>query len=245
MASEEHSRFREDLAAYALGALDAEEAAALEAHLHTCETCQAELADYRTIGDNLLASLPPRQPPPALREQLQSRLPPAQKPARRRFVWSFGQLALGTMLVLLFAMNLSSFMQMRQLQSQQVQLTRQLQNSQVALAMLSYPGTQSLPIREGEVSGSVLLDRERNAAALVAWNLPELTPEQIYQIWLIEPDGQRVSAGLFRPQADSPYTTQPIFSGRELSSFVGIGVTVEPAPGSEQPTGPRVFKVDF
>ena len=75
MASEEHSRFREDLAAYALGALEAEHVAALEAHLRTCEACQAELADYRTIGENLPAALPPRQPPPALREQLQRRLP--------------------------------------------------------------------------------------------------------------------------------------------------------------------------
>ncbi|HLO13437.1 MAG TPA: anti-sigma factor, partial [Anaerolineales bacterium] len=66
-----------------------------------------------------------------------------------------------------------------------------------------------------------------------------------YQVWLIEPNGHRVSAGLFRPDANSPYTTEPIFSNQNLSNFVGIGVTVEPSKGSDQPTGPRVFKVDF
>ncbi len=47
------------------------------------------------------------------------------------------------------------------------------------------------------------------------------------------------------PQAGSSYTTEPLYSKRDISSFTGIGVTVEPAQGSEQPTGPGVFRVDF
>ena len=43
---ENHAGFQENIAAYALGSLDPGEAAALEAHLETCETCRAELADY-------------------------------------------------------------------------------------------------------------------------------------------------------------------------------------------------------
>ena len=44
MALDEHSLFREQLSAYALGALDAAEVPALEAHLGTCDSCRAELA---------------------------------------------------------------------------------------------------------------------------------------------------------------------------------------------------------
>jgi anti-sigma-K factor RskA len=77
------------------------------------------------------------------------------------------------------------------------------------------------------------------------WHLPELSEEKIYQIWLIQPDGHRVSAGLFRPQADLDYTTQPVYAKQDISQFTGVGVTVEPAGGSEEPTGPRLFKVDF
>lgn len=247
MARDEHSLLRENLPAYALGALDAGESRALEAHLQTCDACRTELADYRAISENLLAAAPPREPSPALRKQLQSRLPSGstQKTARPRFVWSFRQLALGTALVLLFGMNLFSFLQLRELQRQQLTLQRQLQNNQAALAMLSYPGTESLAIDAGAISGTVLLDRDRNRASLVVWNLPELSEEQTYQIWLIESDQDRVSGGLFRPQAELPYTTQPVFSSQDISNFVGIGVTVEPAGGSDQPTGPRVFKVDF
>lgn len=241
MAHDEHSLLRENIPAYALGALDAEDVRALEAHLQTCEACRAELADYRELSNNLLMTVPPRQPSPALRKRLQSHLPSAQvasKATRPRFAWSFGQLAIGSALVLLFAMSLFSFMQVRDLQ-------RQSQNNQAALAMLSYPGTQALPISGGNVSGTVLLDKDRNSAAVIAWNLPKLTRAQTYQIWWIQPDGHRVSAGVFRPQADLPYTTQPCFSSQSISNFVGLGVTVEPAGGSNQPTGPRIFKVDF
>jgi anti-sigma-K factor RskA len=248
MAHDEHSLLREDIPAYALGALDAEDVRALETHLQACEACRAELAGYRAISDNLLMTIPPREPSPALRKRLQSRLPSAQsaqKSVRPRFVWSFGQLSVAGALVLLFVMNLFSFVQLRELQHQQLSMLRQSQNNQAALAMLSYPGTESLPINAGNISGTVLLDRDRNSAALVAWNLPELTEAQIYQIWLIEPDGHRVSAGLFRPQTELPYTTQPVFWSQDISSFIGMGVTIEPSGGSDQPTGPRVFKVDF
>jgi len=245
MALDEHSLLRENIPAYALGALDAEDIRALEVHLQTCESCRAELADYRFVSDNLLSAIPPAQPSPALRKRLQSHLPSAQKTTRPRFIWSFSRLAMGGALALLFVMNLFSFAQMRALQRQQLSVQRQLQNNQAALAMLSYPGTEALAIAAGNISGTVLLDRDRNSAALVVWNLPELSEEQTYQIWLIEADEDRVSAGLFRPQADLPYTTQPVFSSQSISNFVGIGVTVEPSGGSEQPTGPRIFKVDF
>ncbi len=149
-------------------------------------------------------------------------------------------------MVLLLASSIFSFAQMRQIQTQQARLLQQLKTNQFALSMLAYPSTQSFPIAGGNnLSGSVLLDREQNTVALVMWHLPTLPQNQTYQIWLIEPNGQRVSAGLFRSQEDTSYTTQPVFSKQALSNFIGIGVTVEPAGGSDQPTGPRIFKVDF
>lgn len=248
MARDEHSLLRENIPAYALGALDAEDARALEAHLQTCEACQAELAEYRAMSESLLAATPPRPPSPALRKRLQSQLPsarPVQKSARPRIVWSFPQWAMGGALALLLVMNLFSFLQMREFQRQQLNVQRQLQNSQAALAMLSYPGTEALPIHADNISGTVLLDRDRNGAALIVWNLPQLEDTQTYQVWLIEANDDRVSGGVFRPQADLPYTTQPVFANQDLSNFVGIGVTVEPAGGSDRPTGPRVLRVDF
>ena len=72
MAQDEHSLLRESIAAYALGALDADDVAALEAHLQTCESCRAELAAYRALSENLVAATPPREPSPALRKRLET-----------------------------------------------------------------------------------------------------------------------------------------------------------------------------
>ncbi len=236
--------FRENIPAYALGALDVEDARALESHLQTCASCRTELADYRALSELLLMVSPAKTPPAALRRSLQRRLPSAQKKAPPRFVWSFNQLALGIALILLLALNISSYLQIRSLQKQQAELTRQLQSGQTVLAMLAYPNTESLPITADAISGTLLVDKSRNTATIIVWNLPQLDSTQTYQAWLIDPEGNRTDAGIFRPQADQPYTSASIYA-HNLTNFVGIGVTVEPAAGSDQPTGERVFKVDF
>jgi len=55
--------YRDELAAYALGALDPAEAAAMEAHLATCQSCRAELRSFRAVtlalaADPLLVTSP-------------------------------------------------------------------------------------------------------------------------------------------------------------------------------------------
>ena len=245
MAHDEHTPFLDDIPAYAIGALDAEEAAALESHLRTCASCRDELAGYRLVSDSLLTAVPPKPPSAALRKRLQNRLPGAQKQPRPRLAWSFGQWPLGLGFAVLLVLNIFSLVQLREIQTQQAGLLRRVGNAQVALAMLSYPGVQTLPVSGENVSGTLLLDADRNTAVLVAWNLPDLPAGQTYQVWLVEPGGGRISAGIFRPESGQPYTTEAIVSTQRLSSFVGIGVTIEPAGGSGQPTGERVLKVDF
>jgi anti-sigma-K factor RskA len=237
--------FRENLPAYALGALDADEAAALEAHLQTCDSCPAELASYRAISNVLLTAVPPQRPSAALRQRLQARLPSAQKAHRQRPSWSPGQFALGAAVVLLIALNIFSLIQIQALQRQQAQFAHQIQTGQAAFAMLAYPETKSLPISGSNIAGTLLVDKEHNTAVLIAWNLPPIAENQTYQIWLIDPTGGRTSAGLFRPETGQPFTSQSIFPTQSMSSFTGLGVTVEPAGGSSQPTGSRIFKVDF
>ena len=240
-----HASFRENIPAYALGTLDAEEVAALESHLKTCAACQTELAEYRAVGDALLTAIPPKSPSAALRRRLQSQLPSAQKRMRPRLNWSFSQVAMAAALVLLLAMNLYSILQVRALQLEQAHLAHQYRTGETVLSMLSYPTTQRLAINSDDVVGSLLLDEDRDILALIVWNMPELPANQTYQIWLIDPQDGRVSAGLFRPEGDRAYTTRIVFPEQSLSNFTGIGVTVEPAGGSAAPTGERVFKVDF
>lgn len=245
MARVEHTPHLENIPAYAIGALDVEDVVALEAHLATCASCRTELAEYRALSESLLTAIPPKTPSPALRKRLQNRLPSAQKTARLRMSWSFGQLAVGAVLALLLVMNVYSITQMRVLQLEQTRLNRQIRTGQTVMSMLSYPTTERLAISSENVVGSLLLDKDRNIVTLIVWNMPQLDENRTYQIWLIQPQGDRVSAGIFRPEGDQAYTTQIVFPQQSLADFIGIGVTVEPAGGSEAPTGERILKVDF
>lgn len=241
----EHAVFRENIPAYALGALDAGETAALEAHLLTCEACRAELTEHRALSANLAAALPPRRPPAHLRAQLRDRLPSRRGSASRSAFGFLRQALVPALLLVLVAGNLLTFWQVQRLQQQQAQLARQVRTAQNAMAMLAYPSTESLAIHAGQVSGTLLLDRERNNAMIVMWDLPPLPENKTYQAWLVQPDGVRVSAAVFRPAAEGSYTAQPLWPEGSLSDYSAIGVTVEPAGGSPQPTGERLFKVDF
>lgn len=242
--NQEHPYF-DDLPAYALGALDVETTAALEAHLKECETCRADLAAYQSVTEGLLLAIPSQTPPARLRRRLHNRLPGAQKVLPFGFKWSFTRLSLTLAIVFLLAFNIYSLSRIQALHRQQAELARQYQVGQAALAMLASEETKSIPISAGNVTGTILLDQSHNTAMLIVWNLPELTEEQTYQAWLIDAQGKRTSAGIFREEAGVSLTSKEISSPVAISNFVGIGVTVEPVGGSSQPTGERIFKVDF
>ena len=158
MPQNEHTPFIENISAYAIGALDADDIAALETHMQTCASCRTELADYRALSAALLTATPPKQPSAALRRRLQNQLPSAQKVLRPKFVWSFSRLATGFAIATLLVLNLFSFTQLRQIQNQQAALVHQVQDAQVALALLSSPDTQTLAINGEDASGKILLD---------------------------------------------------------------------------------------
>jgi anti-sigma-K factor RskA len=70
MQADGHQPFEDDLAAYLLGALSDDETRSFEAHLETCETCQARERWLRTSVEVLPSSVEQVEPPPELRERL-------------------------------------------------------------------------------------------------------------------------------------------------------------------------------
>jgi anti-sigma-K factor RskA len=66
----EHRDRRDDLAAYALGALDPRDAEAIEAHLGECRSCAEYLRRLWPAVDALAASVPQVEPPTELRDRL-------------------------------------------------------------------------------------------------------------------------------------------------------------------------------
>lgn len=252
MSEERCLPYRENLAAYALGSLDADEIPALESHLKDCQDCQTELAGYQSVAKGLLGSIPPQTPSSSLRRKLVAQLPShrARTPDLlavlfKRF--SLERVAIAMVIAVLLGLNLYSNIQIRDLQRQQSVLDGRLANDQVAIAMLAYPSTQALTVQADvqNLTGSMLVDKDKNMAVLVLWNLPKLKAGQTYQIWLIDSSGERISGGLFIPADNQGYTTATVQSPVSIGQFVALGVTVEPWGGSEGPTGPRVLGVDL
>jgi anti-sigma-K factor RskA len=248
MSDERSHPHRDNLAAYALGALDADDIPALESHLAGCQDCWTELADYQSVTMGLLQSLPSQMPPSGLRRRLISKLPSHRKQVPVRFAqFSLKQVATVLVVLVLLGLNFNSSMQIRALQQQQLVLAQQLSTGQAAIAMLAYPGTQALPVNADvqKLTGSMLVDKDMDSAVLVLWGLPQIEAGKTYQIWLIDESGKRISAGLFDPVNEQGYTTVSIQSPVPIGQFVGLGVTIEPRGGSEGPTGPRVLAVNL
>lgn len=241
----EHSTFQDNLAAYALGALDPEEAAALEQHLQGCESCRAELASYQRVSSGLLAALPARAPRPAARRSLEKRLAGARSRTRPQPRFSLGQLAFGALLAALVVLNGVMVSQVSALRTEQAELLAQRQTDATVLAMLAYPTTKTMAFDQNGVSGSLLIDQKRELVGVFAWHLTKPPEGKTYQIWLIDQQGRRTSGGFLQPEAGYPFVTGIVWSPQPLADYTGIGVTLEPSGGSDQPTGPRVLRVDF
>jgi anti-sigma factor RsiW len=70
MTETNHERWSEDVAAYLLGALEPDEATALERHAEGCERCQAEIRWMTPAVDTLPECVERLQPPRELRERV-------------------------------------------------------------------------------------------------------------------------------------------------------------------------------
>jgi anti-sigma factor RsiW len=60
----------DDIPAFALGALEPEEALPVKEHLARCPTCRAEVAGYQAVVGLLCYAIPPQEPPAHLRERI-------------------------------------------------------------------------------------------------------------------------------------------------------------------------------
>ncbi len=68
-----HQEYADAIAAYALNALDAADARALEAHLSTCADCRAELDELRRVVGGIGLSAIAEEPPRELRTRIVNR----------------------------------------------------------------------------------------------------------------------------------------------------------------------------
>ena len=79
----DHGRYRDDIGAYLLGALNDLERQAFERHVRGCSECQEELERLRPAAEALPGSVVQLDPPPGLKRRLMAEVEGDAAPARR------------------------------------------------------------------------------------------------------------------------------------------------------------------
>lgn len=97
-------------------------------------------------------------------------------------------------------------------------------------------GTEEAP----GLQGAFYLSGQQGA--LVVHGLRPLPADQIYQFWLVTPDGSQIPANTFAVNASIEPTWANISLGAEVPSFSAVGISIEPAGGSTIPTGPMLLE---
>jgi anti-sigma-K factor RskA len=244
MSEVKHDEILALVPAYALDSLDAEDAAMVSRHLPGCEVCRAELEAYAAVVDVLPLAAPDSQPTPALKGRLMAQIqgPPEATPvaaarapeAGPGWIQQISQVfqnlftgprwrpALVLIVLVLVAGNI--------IQWQQANAPDPNSWRRVRLA-----GTEAAP----DASGIIYISADGRNGTVIVDGLPQLGPDQQYQLWLIQ-DDQRTSGAVFSVDGDG-YRGVQIESPIPLQEYGAFGITIEPAGGSPSPTGQRVL----
>jgi anti-sigma-K factor RskA len=100
--------------------------------------------------------------------------------------------------------------------------------------------TASLAPQTGRTgSARVVVDPDSGEAALVISELPPIASEQVYELWAIRGEGAPEPAGLFVGEGASRTVRLPDVA--DPTQVTAFAVSIEPAGGSPQPTGPIVL----
>lgn len=254
-------------AAYALHALPPDEQADFEAHLDDCPDCRHEVASFEATAVRLAAladESPPadvranvmavigdvRQDPPPVADDASSdpadvhgpATSVAEAPARTTpsastqpmtrtsgLTTLAGRLGLGLaagLLVVagalgLWAADLTSQLEEREDQAQQV------------AAVLAADGARAIQ----DEGTTIVVAPGQDRAVLASSTLDAPAAGEVLQVWVIGADGP-VSAGLIEDPTTPKLLEVPVPEG------VLVGVTVEPAGGSEQPTSDPIWAAE-
>ena len=216
----EHERWRGELAAYALGALSADEASAVEAHLDDCDACQADLRWLRPAVNVLPESVPQHEQPGGLRERVLREIRAdvaahqgdraAAAPRRRGLAGLVLRPATALVTAAVVAAGVAGY------------------------ALNSGGGTDTIELR-GEPRA--MLKRNGDSGTLEISRLEPLRADNVYQAWVQDGDRIRPSS-LFVPNEEGRASAA---IPRGLEDADAVMVTVEPRGGSRTPSANLVL----
>ncbi|MFE6188910.1 anti-sigma factor domain-containing protein [Streptomyces sp. NPDC056465] len=237
--------------AYALHALPEDERLAFERHLGACEACAQEVRELTATAARLGLAVSAAAPP-ALRDRVlrdittvRQEPPPHGRGSRsgaspgRTGRWS--RYALAACLAAAAALGGVAVWQNQVAQDAQQETARAQQHNEEVAKVLTAPDatTRAADLGSG-ARGTVVVSQSVDRAVFLTSDLAPPPGGKVYQLWF-DDGGTMRSAGLMNPSAkdDAVLLDGPV--GRAS----GMGITVEPAGGSEQPTSAPVALVAF
>ena len=253
-ANQLNNHVDDQIDAYALGILEDEAVAQVEAHLEGCPDCQRLLRQAR--GVVALLALAPRQvaPPAGLKQRILARI--AQEERGGSSGTPGAALALDPTIAsalpditperqgMLEALR-HFFAGRRGIQTpgatqrgaEAPDEQHQLQDILRLLraphpAVWELPGTAEAPQARARLLGSP----EEHMAMLIVSGLEPLPPERDYQLWFLR-EGKPVGSAVFDVQQSGEGQIL-VHAPRQLGQFDLAAITPEPAGGSPGPTGP-------
>jgi hypothetical protein len=203
-------------------------------HLRRCQSCAAEVRGLREVTTSL-ALAAAAEPPPAMRERVIAAVRQTRQaaPETKRHTRSWRPkvapvLAVAAAVAIILAVAAGI-----RLASTQRQLSAAQARAQAIAAVLSAPDARILSGRTtvGGVATVVVSAARRDLIVAMA-GLRPLPNGQVYQLWLIGPPRTR-SAGLL-PAAVRGRAGPVLATG--LAAGDKLGMTIEPAGGTRQPT---------
>jgi len=248
---------QELLDAYALGAATKQEAEAIERHVVDCVRCWEQLSEAQRAAAALALTVDIEPAPAPLRQRVFATAERGLSRGRaraairrgfgRRWPAAAGALAAAAVAALVFAAVLQ--VEMNDLRDENDDLAQRAANldSLVAeqrqlMAVLTAPDSKELVMHatspEAEAVGVYYWSRQTGKGFLVSNNLPDLGEDRVYQVWVVV-DETPISAGTFESWEGIGQKAMDLatIEGRPD----GIGVTIEAAGGSDQPTDEMVL----
>jgi hypothetical protein len=233
--------FHDDFELYALGVLDPEQKAEIDAHLRTgCATCEAALKDALAVNAMLMSMAPDVVPPARVKRRVLAGV------GVQRMSWSWlAALAAASMLVVALWLSVqerSRAAELAQARHTLIQVSSQRDRLLQALSFLDDPSTLPVSFGKGQPlppRGNVFV-HAKLGVLLIASNLPPAQAGKTYEMWVIPKGGSPRPAGLF--QSEGGGTAMHILSGPlDVGTLGAVAVTLEPEAGSAAPTSPVII----
>lgn len=232
--------------AYAANALPPDEQRLFEEHLAACAACNQEVAELRATAARLAGAVE-QAPPPALKDRVLAQVDQTrqERPAGgaagvgiRTAPRSGGRwllpvaAALAAVAIGLGVVATTLNARLDEAQAFAARLVEVLEAPDVR--MVDAEGPDGMLAR-------VAMSHTRGQAAFMAFGMDPAPHEHVYELWLIHASGA-TPAGLFDVDAHGRVTQ---LLAADMTGVAAIGVTVEPAGGSPQPTTDPVLVVDL